>query len=562
MRISLKNFIRRFKNDVQMIETEMEMGNYDRAIDLCNEWMKLPDIPDECTAFILQLKAQALICKIEFLAAQSDEALEELLEKFEKTVNYYLIYYECSGWLYRRKTKPLSLILIANYNLIFLEDYEFKDWLTDCSYAIKLQEKMRGKVNRLIYAQILTYVAQKTIIYHADSKSAAHLLFRALRIYQKYDPDNINIMRIKLLLQLTDSDRQNADSFIDIFNDYIQYLDDDLRQSNKEQTLFSMNLVLAERYMQDKRIEAAADCFDKVFEYGKSIIGKLPTACRQSVAVLAGMTISAVALFSLSKNKNHLYSVLNLWKYLMSEIQKQHINQTTFFYKDLKAALTGNDAFDFSEAMWALTAEINIGICYIVSGDIRNGLKCVENIERIVALNSDTFDEETAAIYSCGLYIIISAYYRTQEQTEEAEKYRQLYLENLNKLHFGKHNENIFYLYDQFIRIKAEIDENVSDNIDKNVSDDINKKIDLCIRELLTSSFSYGDKEQFENLCMDVITRIVSIDASVKRSDALKIAQDLSRKAKDKPAKKIFKRVCKEFKISTDAEYEALQKII
>lgn len=72
--------------------------------------------------------------------------------------------------------------------------------------------------------------------------------------------------------------------------------------------------------------------------------------------------------------------------------------------------------------------------------------------------------------------------------------------------------------------------------------------------------------EEFENKCMDVIEKIVSIDPRQNRKQAIVVAEKMLEKAKAKTTNKniiaIYERVVKEFNIATDAEYEMLRKQI
>lgn len=72
--------------------------------------------------------------------------------------------------------------------------------------------------------------------------------------------------------------------------------------------------------------------------------------------------------------------------------------------------------------------------------------------------------------------------------------------------------------------------------------------------------------EEFENKCMDVIEKIVSIDPKQDRQGAIKVAEKMLEKAKEKTQSKgviaIYERVIKEFGIATDEEYNILRKQI
>lgn len=72
--------------------------------------------------------------------------------------------------------------------------------------------------------------------------------------------------------------------------------------------------------------------------------------------------------------------------------------------------------------------------------------------------------------------------------------------------------------------------------------------------------------EEFENKCMDIIEKIVSIDIRQNRQGAIKVAEKMYEAAKLKTKNKevldIYARVIKEFNIASDDEYEALRKQI
>lgn len=71
--------------------------------------------------------------------------------------------------------------------------------------------------------------------------------------------------------------------------------------------------------------------------------------------------------------------------------------------------------------------------------------------------------------------------------------------------------------------------------------------------------------EEFENKCMDIIEKIVSIDIKQNRSGAIAVATKMLDKAKatgNKKVVEIHERVLKELEIATDEEYEQLRKLI
>lgn len=72
--------------------------------------------------------------------------------------------------------------------------------------------------------------------------------------------------------------------------------------------------------------------------------------------------------------------------------------------------------------------------------------------------------------------------------------------------------------------------------------------------------------EEFEEKCMDIIEKIVARDIKQNRLGAIKVAEKMLEKAKEKDSKKtvidIYERVLQEFKLATDEEYEMLRKQI
>ena len=72
--------------------------------------------------------------------------------------------------------------------------------------------------------------------------------------------------------------------------------------------------------------------------------------------------------------------------------------------------------------------------------------------------------------------------------------------------------------------------------------------------------------EEFENKCMDIIEKIVSISPKQNRQGAIAVAEKMlanaKSKANNKTATDIFERVVKEFNIATDEEYDLLRKQI
>ncbi|HJD05561.1 MAG TPA: hypothetical protein IAB72_01590 [Candidatus Onthoplasma faecipullorum] len=72
--------------------------------------------------------------------------------------------------------------------------------------------------------------------------------------------------------------------------------------------------------------------------------------------------------------------------------------------------------------------------------------------------------------------------------------------------------------------------------------------------------------EEFENKCMDIIEKIVSLSPTQTRAQAIVVAEKMLEKAKEKTSKKsvidIYERVVHEFKIATDEEYNMLRKQI
>ncbi len=72
-------------------------------------------------------------------------------------------------------------------------------------------------------------------------------------------------------------------------------------------------------------------------------------------------------------------------------------------------------------------------------------------------------------------------------------------------------------------------------------------------------------KENFENECMDVIEGIVSSSKKLDRQGAIDLTKKklaAIKETNDKHKIAIYTRVLKEFKISTDKEYNLLKKMI
>ncbi len=71
--------------------------------------------------------------------------------------------------------------------------------------------------------------------------------------------------------------------------------------------------------------------------------------------------------------------------------------------------------------------------------------------------------------------------------------------------------------------------------------------------------------EEFEEKCMDVIEKIVSLDIRQDRLGAIKVAEKMLEKAKEKGNQKVievYERVVEEFKLASDKEYQLLRKQI
>lgn len=88
----------------------------------------------------------------------------------------------------------------------------------------------------------------------------------------------------------------------------------------------------------------------------------------------------------------------------------------------------------------------------------------------------------------------------------------------------------------------------------------------LC-EEYDTAVITYDetDTEQLEEICMDIIESIASIDKNQSRKDAIIIAETIMNAAEhsgNNKAVAIYKRVVDEFQSATDEEYEMLKKSI
>lgn len=86
-------------------------------------------------------------------------------------------------------------------------------------------------------------------------------------------------------------------------------------------------------------------------------------------------------------------------------------------------------------------------------------------------------------------------------------------------------------------------------------------------KSLLRKNYIYGNKEEFENYCMDIIEMIVKTSKLITRQDAIAISANLKACAQEKGGGyrdklKIFERVEHEFQIATDKEFELLKRTI
>lgn len=127
---------------------------------------------------------------------------------------------------------------------------------------------------------------------------------------------------------------------------------------------------------------------------------------------------------------------------------------------------------------------------------------------------------------------------------------------------------------EEFVRL-IDAREPVSENDDNDSAKEIAAKItSLGYTSIVTQSsdiYCFDDldlqnEEAFENVCMNWIERIVSINEKQTREEALIIAQGLANNSKTNNASAneiaVFDRVAHEFDIATDAEYNILRKQI
>ncbi len=71
--------------------------------------------------------------------------------------------------------------------------------------------------------------------------------------------------------------------------------------------------------------------------------------------------------------------------------------------------------------------------------------------------------------------------------------------------------------------------------------------------------------EEFENKCMDIIEKIVSISEEQDRQEAIKVTKKMLNRAKGTGKDlmiRIYERVLHEFNIASDSEYNLLREVI
>ncbi len=487
MSISLKNYVYRLQNDLQLIAGKLEQGDYEEAIKLCDEWVSssalfLRPLSSvmyfQCSASLLYLKSQALMAKIKFFKVQSEEEDETLWEELDKTVAFCMQSFFYSGWNYRRKLKPQFDILLADFRYLDEDDYKFKEWLVVCLTALDILKKRQGKKNKLAYAEVLMQVAKTVIDLHSEDSTltwAVSLLLQSLNIYKKFDPDNTNkIGKIALLLkavEISSNEEFSIGDLSELLDSRINKLNIDNTSAKsekleKEQAFYSHNYLLAIQNLQENRLDDALAYAKHSVEHGKLFLDQLDaeqTIGFMPYQIMQGITIMSIIIFHCEKEENVLKSIIDLWKKFVTEIQsKNRDNKHAYFAnmtdEELSANISRKDimvhlasgVYNYNplEASLALSAQSHIGICYILLDDIEQGLNCKKEMEKILDFNDDIFDDDIAALITYPMYINLCLYYYRQHQTKEAEQYNQLHIKLRNALSNSEYSNQIS-IYDQ-----------------------------------------------------------------------------------------------------------------
>ena len=461
------------------------------AIAYCDKWLstgalfiknQLSNVAYfQCSTSILYFKAQALMCKIKLFTVKSEEESENLCEELDETIYTFVSYYNYSGYIYRKRMKPLMEMLVADYRYLSEEEYEFDDWFAECFGALDTLKKKRGKENQITYGDALVHVAQSIIDMQVeDSRLKAltnAILTEALGIFNKYESDNHNkIVKITSLLMASEVGKEDT-AIIDSFSEAAEKTIDTLninkasggisKQRNLEQVLYTKNYLSAIKKFQTNLIEEAKLDAKSAIEHGHKLLNLSQEKFGIGVEtqqVLQGMTYMSMLLYQYEKESSTVISIIELWEKFLTDVQnKNRENRNAYFANmtedELSANITEKDImahlvsgvynYDPIEASLALSSQINIGGCYILLGDIQEGLNCKKEVEKILEFNDDLFDDITVALITYPLYFNLYLYYY-QHNYEEAEQYNQTCIKLRNILQDSEYSKQLL-IYDQIL---------------------------------------------------------------------------------------------------------------
>lgn len=501
MSMSFKNFIYFLPKDMETIATDIERGNYGNAIKACNDFLKsdrLLQQPLSSASWIqsrfafLYLKAFALIGHFYSFRVQSEDELDAFFEDFNNTMAEIIFDYDYLPGKYRHQIQPRYDILLAEFQYIDEEGYEFNDWLLDCIVALEMQKKRKGQKNQLEYASLLIQVSFSSFRKVKKPNEQIKVLIQfwlneAINICKKYHPgfekDEIK-MKIDLLLSQTqrreDSDLSQLGAILTTMK---QHIDTDNPGKDDEEYLAYLSEKSLAAFLQyyqltiqglgtnDKKSVCAFA--QKAIEFGLSWIKQRGNKIDlQLTTQMQNLTNIYLIRFGIEKESSYLSAAISLWKKLIDEIQNNNRENRSMRFanmseeerlanitqKDIIAVLTDGLNYNFTEAYVVLTAELVMAICYLCGGDIQDALICKDEMEQILERNEEFFDEEVSSFLVYPLYFCLSQYYHKNQQDEEAEKYQRLYLLIKDALFDSQYSEEMaFYdrLFDTIIKFNG-----------------------------------------------------------------------------------------------------------
>ena len=483
-----KNPINQFVGNVRffldIIIGCLDSGDYKQALEYCEQARKEVVKAHIDSKAYFQLDAHLLYYNVQALllkqaSSQTEEEMEEMHEEVETALFAFVESVRWAGKAFHRKMQPLIRTLLADCRYLdYLEeeDYDADDWLQDYLEIAVALKKKRGAKNRIFYAEtiyrMVTGYLQKQGGYgSADREKLHNYLTEALEIYEKEDPNNPRIFRIKSLLapswKSSDVDL-DIDWWLDLMKGYSQHSQEDFvapsednlaDQADTERNLCLLNFAMAWHYFAANDIEHAGHYSDLSINHCILCLDKLHKlhgAGIESSQLLQQATIVYVILFYCKGDKKYILSLLELWKKEVSEFRRQNLeNRTgneTGSRKEYLSTLTSIFNYNDRDSICVLSAQLHMALCYILLDDIQQAMNCKKEMEGIFFLDEDFFDEKTVAIWHYPLYAFLYVYYHNQQQIEEAEKCRQTYLSARDLLSNSEYGEQML-MYDSLLEV-------------------------------------------------------------------------------------------------------------